>query len=310
MPEICQVSSFGVIVMNKICSLVLILVSIACNTGASQELMGEYTGNTSKDFTYIVYMNFKDHHYSLSIDANPKDNEFGIPYKYFIKTGEYYYYEETGTWNIIKEKELDYIYLKSETGFTYQKKLGILYSRRRLYLYDLKNQLFFDGNDSFKRAETMPWVDTVKTSSFLIEGDIEYTGNNLYPVYMKDSNLPWVEGVKGPGIGEWVEMKLKSIGYPVSSFLISNGYVDFGKPYLYDFNSRVKRLRITSKELNIDFKVELEDTPNFQEIHLPKEITELETTFRFTIMEVYPGTKWEDTCLNLIIPLGNLPNEK
>ena len=119
---------------------------------------------------------------------------------------------------------------------------------------------------------------------------------------------PWVEGVKGQGIGEWIELSTDSYETPVSFFLISNGYVSFEKPYLYKKNSRIKKMRITCKEENIDFVVGLKDTPDFQEIRLPKKITGLKPTFRFTIEEVYPGTKWEDTCLNLIIPLGDLPH--
>ena len=48
-------------------------------------------------------------------------------------------------------------------------------------------------------------------------------------------------------------------------------------------------------------------TDQFQKIRLPIIISTDTAVLRFTIVEVYKGSQWDDTCLNLIIPLGDLP---
>lgn len=214
-------------------------------------------------------------------------------------------YNESGQWSIRKQGELNYLYLESDSGFTYKKELGILYHPRRMYLFE-NDVLYFFSNEGLRFDGSMPTVKKVYTSTFLTENENQYNGS--YFEYPHAGKLtPWVEGIEGHGIGEWIEIDTESPALPVSFFLISNGYVSFEKPYLYEYNSRVKRFRITCEELDIDFEAELADTPDFQEIRLPKIITEKNATFRFTILDVYEGSKWADTCVNLIIPLGDLP---
>ena len=249
------------------------------------------------DYSFIGNM----YSFSLTVYGRWKD-VLKVPDHLIDRNNNYY---EKGTWRIEKKCGFEYLLLKSNNDFTIKKRLGILYHPKKLLLYD-KDMLFFDSNEGLRFGELMPRVVGLKMSSFLKEGKIEYKGNNFYEPY-REKLKPWVEGVKGQGIGEWIDLSTDSYRFPVSFFLISNGYVSFEKPYLYKKNSRIKKMRITSKEENIDFVVELQDTPNFQEVRLPKKITNLKTTFRFTIEEVYPGTQWEDTCLNLIIPLGDLP---
>ena len=114
--------------------------------------------------------------------------------------------------------------------------------------------------------------------------------------------LPWVENKTDSGIGEWIEFEIKdSTG--IDAFLISNGYVNFEKPYLYQANNRVKKFRIQSQDNDIDFTVILKDTGQFQEVKLPKSLSSGKKIIRFTIEEVYKGNKWNDTCVNRIIPI-------
>jgi hypothetical protein len=44
----------------------------------------------------------------------------------------------------------------------------------------------------------------------------------------------------------------------------------------------------------------LEDTPNYQEIILPEQIT-YNDILEIQILSVYEGTKYDDTCINNII---------
>jgi hypothetical protein len=153
-------------------------------------------------------------------------------------------------------------------------------------------------------------------SSFLTENTTKYDARNFKAPdtsYLR----PWVEGAEGSGIGEWIELTIERhieekadwmSDWPLDFFVISNGYVSFNNPSLYEWNNRVKKIRIICEAEKIDFVAELKDTPQFQEIRLPKSITAARRVFRFVIEDVYKGTKWDDTCLNLIIPLGNQPS--
>ncbi len=292
--------------------LVMMIIYILLNTIVSYSLengdafIGDACFLPGDRLSPIMYSDFSFNQYtytfSLTVDSRWQ-KLLNIPNSLLDRNNNYY---EKGKWKIEKKDRFEYLLLKSNNNFTIRERLGMLYHPKKLLLYD-KDMLFFDSNPGIKYRGSIPRVVDVKMSSFLTEGKIKYNGNNYYEPY-REKLRPWVEGVKGQGIGEWIELSTDSYETPISFFLISNGYVSFEKPCLYKKNSRIKKIRITSKEENIDFVVELKDTPDFQEIRLPKKITGLKPTFRFTIEEVYPGTKWDDTCLNLIIPLGDLPH--
>lgn len=61
---------------------------------------------------------------------------------------------------------------------------------------------------------------------------------------------------------------------------------------------RPKKLELFVKD-KFCFEVELEDTPNYQTIDLPQRLLS-EDTLVIKILDVYPGTKYEDTCINSI----------
>ncbi len=181
-----------------------------------------------------------------------------------------------------------------------------MWNDRRLYLYD-NNQLLFQPNDGLRFSGYVPEVVSVKTSSYLTEGTTKYDGQNFIPLTQKELK-PWVADKGVNGIGEWIELTVQREDWQfgVNSFFISNGYVNFNKPELYMNNSRVKKLQVSCVEAGIDTVYELEDTPNLQTIKLPKEIKTNLITVRFTVLEVYPGNKWGDICINMIIPMGEV----
>ncbi len=132
-------------------------------------------------------------------------------------------------------------------------------------------------------------------------------GKEVYPVdNLRSLKLsePWVEGVYGSGIGEWIEIRGKTTEYgntvKISGILFSNGYVSYNKPYLYDYNSRVKIITIAEPNGNNPYTVELLDSPNPQHIILPEEYESI----RLTIIDIYSGSQWQDTCINFLIPYG------
>jgi len=139
---------------------------------------------------------------------------------------------------------------------------------------------------------------SISASSFLIEGDTVYSPDNLVNF---DSCKPWVDGVKGNGVGEKISIVTD---YSFNMLILSNGFVSYKKPYLYNSNSRIKRFHLYNEEGNIDIEYELQDTPNYQVIELNSETSDL----TLEILSIYAGNRWpNDTCLNVFAPFGKKP---
>lgn len=85
--------------------------------------------------------------------------------------------------------------------------------------------------------------------------------------------------------------------YPVNYIVIVNGFVCAAKDYLYEQNSRAKRIRISYDD--VSFVTELQDTGNFQYIKLPKTINPKKNiTLDLEVLDAYPGTKYSDVVIS------------
>lgn len=132
-------------------------------------------------------------------------------------------------------------------------------------------------------------------SSYLIERTKSYPIENLCNI---DIATPWVENAPGYGIGECFTIE-NTWGRIYSTLLIMNGYISYEKPYLYEQNSRIKKIRVTGVKSGKTQVLEVLDTPHPQTVDISF-ITEPED-LRVTIEDVYPGTKYEDTCIQFLI---------
>lgn len=162
--------------------------------------------------------------------------------------------------------------------------------------------LVYDGNNDYpifrgsiptvrRRSENLGLIQNISSTSYLKEGKTVYLPSNLGSDYLE---TPWVEGVSESGIGE-----ILHIGEGrVRRLFFSNGFVSYRKPYLYERNGRVKKIKITDLLNNIVKIVELKDTPNPQMIDFgDSQIREIE----IEILDIYKGTYYEDTCVNFIM---------
>lgn len=133
----------------------------------------------------------------------------------------------------------------------------------------------------------------IKSSSSYSDNQFSFPAENL-------SNLnlfhPWVEGVPGYGIGERISFTAEEIK-PIVGFYFSNGFVSFEKPYLYTQNARVKKIKVTNENKDFNFVYDIDDTPNLQYFEVKRNTQDL----IIEILDVYPGTKWEDTAINFIL---------
>ena len=149
-------------------------------------------------------------------------------------------------------------------------------------------------------------INSINSSSFLSEQNENYSARNVKDkIYVETSieamnysydsiTPPWVEGVKGYGIGEWLDIEFK---YKSDELQILNGFVDFRRQYLYKENSRVKKILIESTSPKFSKKYELEDLVKYNVIKLPQKTDHI----RITIKDVYKGDKYDDTCISSIL---------
>jgi hypothetical protein len=109
---------------------------------------------------------------------------------------------------------------------------------------------------------------------------------------------PWVEGVAGSGIGEWITLTFPGT-VEVWGIGLDVGY-DRDADIFYA-NNRIKRATFVfsnGEQVTLDFS----DTRGVQMVHLARAPgPNIETTYvKMVIEEVYPGSRYDDTCLGEI----------
>lgn len=175
--------------------------------------------------------------------------------------------------------------------------------------YDFKGRDGWVQEDSFERGlvEIKPEDQTEKVSTGVGEGEVsassflkESGGYSYNPKNAFDGNMAstWQEGVDGSGIGQWLEVKFAESKF-VDIFMV-NGFNHSDDKYgdLYDANCRVSRIKI-SYGANLEQSVTtdlMDGVKEFQKIAGGIQ----STRFRFTILDVYKGSKWQDTAISEI----------
>jgi hypothetical protein len=109
---------------------------------------------------------------------------------------------------------------------------------------------------------------------------------------------PWCEGVAGNGRGEWVELEAARPN-PLVALRIAPGFQSADHPELFEQNGRPARLDLV---LNGEhrFTVNLDDRPGTQLIPIvgySKPVSKV----RLTIADVHPGSKYQDTCITMVV---------
>lgn len=147
------------------------------------------------------------------------------------------------------------------------------------------------------------------SSSLAQQGGFTYDANNAGDLNYKTA---WVEGAKGPGIGEYLEYEFDPQSARVHEVKIANGYVKSEKAWKE--NARVKKLKLYHDGkvyaiLNLkDERSEQVFTVGpfgfeYYDLDDDKKPTK-SWTLRFEIMEVYPGTRFTDSAISEIHFMG------
>ncbi|MBQ4496875.1 MAG: hypothetical protein II973_05135 [Spirochaetaceae bacterium] len=204
--------------------------------------------------------------------------------------------------------------------------LKLTFNGRQALIIDGQNmkQLFAnfrtDGKNNYDRyanseestGEYSPFhshnVKSISASSSLKEKqygqDIAYAPINLFrafevgcrchPYWWNNAHIPWVEGVKGYGINETISIEFNN---PVYGFSILNGYADVQNMKLFKENGRVKKLKVEDLTNKLEYTMNFEDKVYFNYLELSKP----SKSIKLTILDVYKGTKYQDTCISAMV---------
>ncbi len=157
-------------------------------------------------------------------------------------------------------------------------------------------------------------IKKVKVSSKL-RGD--YEKENLFDI---NFNTAWVEGKRGPGIGEKIEIELDN--YKVAAICLINGYSKNAE--VFKKNNRLKKIKVDTEMIDYEdaskiikqSKEIIFKDKKFKEINLNNFYHLNETVedyggfllkvkkITITILEVYRGTTYNDTCISELFLLG------
>lgn len=217
------------------------------------------------------------------------------------------YSEICSAYKIRELGEVPFLYWGERQEF----KFLILYATRICFIFKGENDLVMMGINYggtkkpnvnrriISEASLITKAAEYTATSSLKEGDRYYSPTNLGEI--RPGN-PWVEGAKGAGIGEKITTKWNIKKGGIKALIFANGYVSYNKPNLFLQNNRVKRLRLSNESGQMNFFVDLNDTPNPQIFILPVETHDV----TFEIISVYEGSRWDDTCINFILGISPL----
>ncbi len=136
-------------------------------------------------------------------------------------------------------------------------------------------------------------VTSIKATSILEKySHVRYYPHNLLNTSTLAYRMPWVEGKKGPGIGESVTLTFdKKILF--NKLIFMNG---FYHEKWFSLNNRIKTLKIYLE--NKMFTITLKDMMKAQFISLKNPA--YTKKIKIEIASIYKGTKYQDTCLSLV----------
>lgn len=108
-----------------------------------------------------------------------------------------------------------------------------------------------------------------------------------------NGSTAWAEGVEGDGQGSWILFK-STAPRKVKGIEIDNGYKK--SPQIFASNNRVKKVKVEFSDGSSIIKELTDGYDMNNNISLNKETST--TYIKITILEVYKGSKYSDTCMS------------
>jgi hypothetical protein len=119
-------------------------------------------------------------------------------------------------------------------------------------------------------------------------------GSREEPFWFNNDNTPFVFKPGKSGIGDKI---LLEFVHPQREISILGGFVNIKRQDLFKKNNRIKKIIVRDKNSNYAAIVDFEDIAMFQNIKLDTYLT----TIEIEILEVYKGSKYDDTCISGIM---------
>ena len=140
-------------------------------------------------------------------------------------------------------------------------------------------------------------VDTVTSSSCLAPTKkFDYKGANAHDF---NHESVWAEGASGQGIGEYLVYHFKGVCPRITTVKVLNGHVKNEK--VWRENSRVKQLKVYFNDTPLCI-LDLKDSRTLQCFEVGtlgyNDANAPDWTLKFEIVDVYPGTKYQDTVIS------------
>lgn len=310
----------------------------------------EYGGTPSYNGELTLKLHFY-HELNFVSGSSILEAEYFIDNRKGQKRGEYFegFYDiyTGGTWNgsiknFIMICNSDVKAVNSNTTFDYKKLFNFgNYSYDSGTIISAKNykpakdeyfkfcsSIYDDEmyDEKIQNRKPLDFVQNVKASSYLPGTfTVDEKTFNYAPESSFDGDVlnGWVEGVKGDGIGEWIEFTLTK---PAFGPFMTNGLTrdyyqkeddeksfydeeEIKKPFYWQENNRIKRMTLQNCSTKEKIILNLTDVyagfPTFGEnekIWISKNSNSnlcflYPGTYRLYINDVYKGTKWDDTVL-------------
>ena len=174
--------------------------------------------------------------------------------------------------------------------------LTLVCSRNASKNYFKNWEIYYNYCNDYSKYKYMPWLrgfNVIKADSFLVEKLKDGTELKYLPDNTCISNIPWA--IEWNCDNKKINLEPKST-MTYNAIVIANGFICFDKPYLYEQNSRAKKIRISWNNQSKDF--DLQDTPNFQAIILSDKDEYYDGNIQIEILEVYNGDKYSDIVIS------------
>jgi hypothetical protein len=142
--------------------------------------------------------------------------------------------------------------------------------------------------------ESIRW-DRARASSVLDGNEAKYGAMKILD---RNSETAWSEGAEGYGINEWIQVERDGLA-DINEILISNGFHQTQK--VFDNNGSLKRFRLDfSQGQYIYYEVD-EDKTESKHIRIIFDKPISTDFIKLTILDVFEGGKYEDTCITDIV---------
>jgi hypothetical protein len=137
----------------------------------------------------------------------------------------------------------------------------------------------------------------ISSSNLPMQGKTSYEAKNASDLSYKTA---WIEGVKGYGIGEFIEYYFENNSPRITEIKILNGYIKSDNSWKE--NARVKKLElsINGEKYAILNLADTKAEQNFKVETLGHRPDKKDLILTFKILDIYEGSKCEDTAITEI----------